>query len=92
VGSTSYTSSQNIPQPPFNEALPEATSTTHQENEAQVNSRNMENSFPAPNNRENALEDIFEIFGLPFTESKDYEEEAFRRQMKRRKKKKQRHL
>ena len=44
------------------------------------------------NNSETALEQIFGIFDLPLPEERDYEEEAFQRQMKRRRKKKQRHL
>jgi hypothetical protein len=50
-------------------------------------------SFSSPD-RETTLEDVFGIFDFPFTDDgRDYEEEAFQRQMKRRKKKKQqRHL
>jgi hypothetical protein len=41
-------------------------------------------------NQENHGSDIFGIFDFPFTcEERDYEEEAFQRQMKRKRKKKQ---
>lgn len=50
-------------------------------------------SFSSPD-KETALEQVFGIFDFPFTDDgRDYEEEAFQRQMKRRKRKKrQRHL
>jgi hypothetical protein len=49
-------------------------------------------SFSA-SDKESALEQIFGIFDFPLMDGRDYEEEAFQRQMKRRKKKKQqRHI
>jgi hypothetical protein len=52
-----------------------------------------ENFSFSPDGRETALEQIFGIFDFPVTDGRDYEEEAFQRQMKRRKKKKQqRHI
>jgi hypothetical protein len=43
----------------------------------------------SPPDKETALEQVFGLFDFPVTDGRDYEEEAFQRQMKRRKKKKQ---
>jgi hypothetical protein len=47
-------------------------------------------AFSSPDNKETTLEQIFGIFDVPpASDARDYEEEAFQRQMKRRRKKKQ---
>jgi hypothetical protein len=48
-------------------------------------------SFSPLDNKETAIEQVFGIFDFPVASSngRDYEEEAFQRQLKRRKKKKQ---
>lgn len=85
--------SANIFHKLFNEIPQDTQSKTDSKEEIQTDFRGKENSFVAPDNRETAIEQIFGIFDLPFTDDgRDYEEEAFQRQMKRRKKKQQRRL
>jgi hypothetical protein len=75
----------------FNEPQPE----TGRDETPVIHSPHPDEIFSfSPSDRGTAFEEVFGIFDFPFTdEGRDYEEEAFLRQMKRRKKKKQqRHL
>jgi hypothetical protein len=79
----------------FNEISQETPSKTGRGETPGMHSPHPDEVFPFSSpDRGTALEDVFGIFDFPFTnDGRDYEEEAFQRQMKRRKKKKQqRHL